>query len=323
MRFNAEKPKIFASKCLGFASCRWNGEVIPDVFVNSLKPYVDFITECPESTIGLGVPRDPIRIVQEDEKYRLQQLNTGKDVTEKMEGFAKDFLSSMDEVDGFILKDRSPSCGMKDVKVYRSLKPGSAIGKTNGFFAKEVLERFGHLAVETEMRLTNYNLRENFLTKIFLFAKFRKINKNRDMKDLVEFHAANKLLLMSYNQKELKIMGQIVANHGKKPAAGVFKEYREHLFKAVSNLQKYTSNINVMMHVLGYFSKELSKEEKKFFLNTLEEYRREQAPLSVPVSLLRSYIVRFGEEYLAQQTFFAPYPTAFIAVRDSGKGRMR
>jgi len=317
------KPKIFSSRCLGFAACRWNGETIPDRFIESLKPHVSFITECPEATIGLGVPRDPIRIVLEKDKYSLQQLNTGKDVTEEMEKFSKNFVSSIEEVDGFILKDRSPSCGLKDVKVYRSLEPGSSVGKTSGFFAKEVLDKFGHLAVETEMRLTNFNLRENFLTKIFLFAKFRALKAEPDMKGLVRFHAENKLLLMAYNQEELKVMGQIVANHQKKEVDVVFMDYREHLYKALAIPPKYTSNINVMMHALGYFSKKLSSEEKKFFLNTLEEYRREQAPLSVPLSLLRSYIVRFKEDYLMQQTFFEPYPAEFLAVRDSGKGRVR
>lgn len=317
------KPKIFSSRCLGFAACRWNGETIPDLFIENLKPHVTFITECPEATIGLGIPRDPVRIVLEDDNYTLQQLNTGKDVTSKMEKFSKGFVSSIDKIDGFILKDRSPSCGLKDVKVYRSLEPGSSSGKTNGFFAKEVLDKFGHLAVETEMRLTNFNLRENFLTKIFLFANFRKIKVKPKMKDLVQFHAENKLLLMAYNQKELKTMGQIVANHQKKEVSSVFKDYEAHLYSAMAAIPKYTSNINVMMHALGYFSKKLSSEEKRFFLNTLEEYRREQIPLSVPLSILRSYIVRFKEKYLEDQSFFHPYPAEFLAVRDSGKGRAR
>lgn len=317
------KPRIFSSKCLGFARCRWNGETIPDRFIESMKPHVTFITECPEATIGLGIPRDPIRIVAEKDKYKLKQLNTLKDVTNKMEEFSRDFLSSIEEVDGFILKDRSPSCGLKDVKVYPGLDPASSLGKTTGFFAKEVLKKFEHLAVETEMRLTNFNLREHFLTRVFLSARFRKLKVKPSMKALVQFHAENKLLLMAYSQKEMRMMGKIVANHDKKKIDVLLEAYQEHLYKALSKPPKYTSNINVMMHAFGYFSKKLSSEEKRFFLNTLEEYRREQSPLSVPLSLLRSYIVRFKEDYLMQQTFFEPYPAEFVAVRDSGKGRAR
>ena len=316
-----EKPTVFASKCLGFAACRWNGEIMPDRFVEKLKSHVDFITNCPEAEIGLGIPRDPIRIVKKGDGYGLMQLNTARDITDEMEKFAVKLVSSIKDVDGFILKDRSPSCGLKDVKVYRSLERGSSVGKTNGFFAKEVLKSFGHLAVETEARLTNANLRENFLTRIFLSAKFRKLKAVPAIKELVQFHAENKLLLMAYNQKELKVMGQIAANHEKEKIEVIFAEYEEHLNKALANPVKYRATINVMMHALGYFSKKLSSDEKRFFLNYLEEYRREQVPLSVPLSLLRSYIVRFKEEYLARQTFFEPYPAEFLTVRDSGKGR--
>jgi len=314
------RPKIFCSKCLGFSACRWNGEIISDGFVDSLKSYVDFLTECPEEAIGLGVPRDPIRIVRGKNGYRLRQLNTGKDITGEMKKFSKDRILSMDEIDGFILKDRSPSCGLKDVKVYKDLEPGSPVGKTNGFFAEEVSRVFGHLPVETEMRLTNFNLREDFLTKIFLLAKFRRLKASPGMNALVKFHSDNKLLIMAYSQKELKALGRITANHDRRHITDVVRDYGVHLYGALGGVSRYTSNINVMMHASGYFSKKLSSDEKMFFLNTLEEYRREQVPLSVPVSLLRSYIVRFNEEYLMGQSYFEPYPPVFIKVRDSGKG---
>lgn len=317
---NNIRPVIFASKCLGFARCRWNGEVIPDKFVDKLKEQVDFITNCPEAEMGLGVPRDPIRIVASGEGYGLMQLNTGKDVTGVMEEFADKLVSSLKDIDGFILKDRSPSCGVKDVKVYRSLEPGSSIGKASGFFAREIIKKFAHTAIETEARLTNFNLRENFLTRIYLSARFREIKEDPSMKVLVQFHAENKLLFMAYSQKWLIELGRTVANHEREEIGSVLKKYEICMNKALVSPPRYRSVINVMMHALGYFSKKLSSEEKTFFLNTLEEYRREQVPLSVPLSLLRSYIVRFGEKYLGQQTFFSPYPQEIITVRDSGKG---
>jgi uncharacterized protein YbgA (DUF1722 family)/uncharacterized protein YbbK (DUF523 family) len=318
---NLIKPKIFVSKCLGFDRCRWNGDVLHDDFVDKLKSHVEIITECPEVSIGLGVPREPIRIVSEEEKYKLQQLHTGKDVTDTMEKFSRDLVGSIKDIDGFILKDRSPSCGLKSVKVYRDLEKGSSISKTNGFFGGEVLNKYGHLAVETEMRLSNFHLRENFLTRIFISAKFRALKADPTMKGLVQFHAENKLLFMAYNQKEMRIMGPIVANHEKKKIGEIFGGYEEHFHQALATTPKYKSIINVLLHAFGYFSKELSSEEKRFFLNTLEEYRREQTPLSVPLSLIRSYIIRFEEDYLKQQTFFHPYPAEFSAVTDSGKGR--
>lgn len=315
------KPRVFASKCLGFAATRWNGATITDEFVEKLKPFVTYVTTCPEVEIGLGVPRDPIRIVLKGGKYSLMQLGTEKDVTKEMTKFARDFIDGLGEVDGFILKDRSPSCGVKEVKVYPGLEPGGVIQKTDGFFAKEVLERYPQLPVETEGRLTNYSIREHFMTRIFTNARFRKIKESLKMKDLVQFHTENKLLLMAYSQKELGALGSIVANHEKKKAETVLKAYETHLAQALDKPPKYTSSINVMMHGLGYFSRELTSREKQFFLNTLEEYQREQVPLSVPVNILKSFIVRFQESYLEQQTFFDPYPEELVAITDSGKGR--
>ena len=75
------KPNVFVSRCLGFGRCRWNGEELSDAFVESLKPFVNIITTCPEYEIGLGVPRDPIRIVLTGGKRRLAQLGTERDVT--------------------------------------------------------------------------------------------------------------------------------------------------------------------------------------------------------------------------------------------------
>ncbi|MBN1354375.1 MAG: DUF1722 domain-containing protein [Candidatus Omnitrophica bacterium] len=321
MSINFPKPAIFSSRCLGFDRCRWNGEIIRDRFVEKLKPYVSYITTCPESEIGLGVPRDPVRVVSRNNSYMLMQLNTEKDLTEKMNAFVSDYIASMKEVDGFILKDRSPSCGIKDVKVYAGLSHSSPVKKGSGFFGAAVSKKFSGIAIETEARLTNFTIREHFLARIFTRAGFRKLKGKPLVKNLVRFHTENKFLLMAYSQKHLKLMGNIVANSKRKPAKEMFAEYESKLTEALAKTPKFTSVINVLMHALGYFAKKLKSEEKKFFLNTLEEYRREQVPLSVPVNIMRSYIIRFNEGYLSQQTFFEPYPKELTEIKDSGEGR--
>ena len=315
------RPKVFASRCLGFEPCRWNGVAIPDPFVALLAPYVDFVTACPEKDIGLGVPRDPIRITIGEEAPRLRQLNTEKDVTAEMEAFCKNYVDGLSEVDGFILKDRSPSCGVKDVKVYKNLEKGAPIRKGNGFFGGAVCERFPNAALETEGRLNNFTIREHFLAKIFTLARFREARAQGTVRSLVQFHSENKFLLMAYNQKEMKAMGRITANTESAKPASLFEEYEQHLLVALKNPATFKSNINVLMHAFGFFSDQLTNREKRFFLNSLEEYRREQAPLSVPLNLIESYIERFDCEYLEQQTFFQPFPKQLTTISDSGKGR--
>ncbi|MFH2012882.1 MAG: DUF523 and DUF1722 domain-containing protein [Pseudomonadota bacterium] len=321
MNNNFPKPNVFSSKCLGFDRCRWNGEIISVKFIETLQSHANFITTCPEVEIGLGVPRDPIRVIFKDGALSLIQFNTRKNVSKLMNEFSEKFLNSLNDIDGFILKDRSPSCGIKDVKVYPSLEKSNVLYKTNGFFAGEVLKRFPMQAIETETRLSNHSIREHFLTKLFTIARFRKLKSKLNMKGLIQFHAENKLFLMASSQKTLKIMGKIVANHDKKNIRRVFEEYETYIAKALSCKPKYKSNINVIMHAFGYFSKYLSTKEKEFFLNILEEYRREQVPLSVPLKLSKAYIFRFEIGYLLQQTFFSPYPLALVDIKDSGKGR--
>ncbi|KPL19265.1 MAG: cytoplasmic protein [candidate division Zixibacteria bacterium SM23_81] len=315
------KPNVGISKCLGFDNCRWNGAVIPDEFVESLKPHVSYKPVCPELEIGLGVPRDPIRIVDTSEGPRLVQPATGKDVSEKMRRFTETFLSSLVDVDGFILKFRSPSCGMKGVKIYAGPEKGTASILGPGFFGGAVLEKFPGWAIEEEGRLRNFRLREHFLTKLFLMADFRKIQSSGAMRELIQFQAQNKLLLMAYNQKELRNLGRLVANLEKRPVAEILEDYEKHLACALARPPRYLSNINVLMHALGFFSKELSAKEKAFFLDALERYRNEKVPFSVPLNLTRAWVVRFEQEYLGQQTFFDPYPEALLEISDSGKGR--
>lgn len=313
------KPIIIVSKCLGFASCRYNGVTIPDDFVEKLKPYVEFKPVCPEVEIGLGVPRDPVRIVYVNGKRELFQPAQDRFVTDKMNEFVSGFLGSIKEVDGFILKSRSPSCGIKDVKIYPNPESDVVKEKSYGFFGGAILEKFPKLAIEDEGRLTNFSIREHFLTKVFLLARFRDVKSQKSVKKLIDFHTKNKFLLMAYNQKEMKMMGKLLAV--KRNFEELISEYEYHLLSAFGKAPRYTSNINVLMHGLGYFSDKLSREEKSFFLSLLEWYRNKKIPLSVPLNLLRSYIIRFGVEYLSQQTFFSPYPEGLIEITDSGKGK--
>ncbi len=306
------KPLVVVSKCLGFAHCRYNGLVISDYFVKKLRLFVNFNPICPEVEIGLGVPRNPIRLVTKKGKKKLMQSITNKDVTEKMNSFAKTFLNSLKEVDGFILKNRSPSCGIKDVKVYPRIGKVASISKSTGFFGDIILEKFPYLPVEDEGRLRNHRIKEHFLTKLFTFAKFRELKKSRSMKKLVQFHADNKFLLMLYNQRLLRLLGNIVANQYNKTVDKVIEEYELNLHYAFLKAPRYTSSNNVLMHALGYFKKDLSSKEKNFLLESLNKYNAGRIPLCVPIILMKSWIIRFGQEYLINQTFFEPFPEELI-----------
>jgi len=250
---------------------------------------------------------------------RLVQPATKTDLTERMRQFSTDFLSRLADVDGFILKFRSPTCGLKDIRVYQSAEKSAAVGKISGFFGGKVLEMFPGLAIEDEGRLKSLRIREHFLTKLFTLASFREVKKSQKISTLTQFHADCKYLLMTYSQKELKILGNIAANRDRKETRQILAEYERHLRESMNFTSKRSSNINVFTHILGYFSKQLSANEKRFFLDTMQLYRDGRVPFTSVLGLLKSWAIRFQDEYLMRQKLFNPFPSELIEWSDAGR----
>jgi uncharacterized protein YbgA (DUF1722 family)/uncharacterized protein YbbK (DUF523 family) len=314
-------PTLIVSKCLGFSHCRHDGAIIKDAFVERLRPFVKVTTVCPEEEIGLGTPRETLRLIRLEGRDRMVQPKTGRDVTAQMERFTRGFLGAADEPDGVILKSRSPSCGLTDARIYPPGDRVPCLKRGGGLLGRAVRDRFDRTPMVDEGRLKNFVLREHFYAAIFALAAFRKVRARPSMGQLVSFHSDHKLLLMAHSEAQLRLMGKLVANADRLAPTAVLDRYDEHLRKALSRTARYTSNINVLMHALGYFSQRLTSREKAHFLDLLERYRNGRVPLSGPVTLLRSFIIRFEEPYLSRQTFFEPFPPELVEITDSGKGR--
>ncbi len=270
--------------CLELEACRYDGQVVKAPLIKKLMPHVDLDPVCPEVEIGLGIPRDPIRLVALEGARRLVQPATGRDVTDRMEAFGVRFLEERREVDGFILKSRSPSCGIKDTKIYGSIDGERPAERGRGMFGAAVLERYPYAAVEDERRLTDFRLRHHFLTKLFARASFRSVKSSGQMARLAAFHAENELLLMAYHQTEMRALSEIVANREKRPFDVVMADYEEGLSHALARPSRSTSDINVLMQALGRFSEGPSGAEKR--------------------------------HYLARQTYLEPYPGELMDLRD-------
>jgi uncharacterized protein YbgA (DUF1722 family)/uncharacterized protein YbbK (DUF523 family) len=310
-----EKPIILLSKCIEFDKCRYNGQIISSDFVKKLKKFVIFKPICPEVEIGLGIPRLPIRIVEKNDKLKLIQPETKKDVTKNMINFTNKFLNNL-KIDGAILKSNSPSCGIKNVKIYNTEKKSAPIRRDRGLFGSIFLDKFPLYAIEDEDRLRNHIIKENFLRKIFLFSSFRQIKKKNSINELIKFHSNNKFLIMSYSQKELRELGKITANNKKLDLKELLVQYEYHLHLAFSKSPRCPSNINVLNHTFGYISKNLKSEEKKLFLKILNDFRTGHVGISVPINLMKSWIIRFDEPYLKSQTYFSPYPDELSEIEN-------
>ncbi|MDP3034291.1 MAG: DUF523 and DUF1722 domain-containing protein [Methanobacteriaceae archaeon] len=309
-----QTPNLVVSKCIEFESCRYNGLIIASPFIKQLKNYINFIPVCPEVEIGLGIPRDPIRLVEINGEINLIQPSNDLNLTQSMEEFSSSFLSSLTDIDGFILKNKSPSCGVKAVRVYPH--PENSRPKTDGIglFANSVFNEFPYTPVEDEGRLRNLQIREDFLTAIYTLSDFRNMKKSQKVSELIDFHSQNKFLLMAYNQNIMREMGKILGEQKNYSNDDLFSKYNNMLGKTLKKPPEIPSNINVLLHVFGYVSDKLNNEEKAFFLDSLEKYRHGIMPLLVCLNLLKSWIIRFEQDYLTHQTFFQPYPPELMPV---------
>jgi uncharacterized protein YbbK (DUF523 family)/uncharacterized protein YbgA (DUF1722 family) len=304
------RPRIIVSRCLGFEPVRYNAQIIRDDFVRRLVPHCDVVPVCPEVEIGLGTPRPPIRLVREGQGPGLQLLqpSTGRDVTGEMQAFSREFLGSLREVDGFVLKNRSPSCGIHDVKVYAAGADGGVTGKTAGAFGGLVLERFPDCAIEDEGRLRSEALRERFLSLLFGLARLREVEATGSRRALTEFHASYKYMLLAYSEACMRELGRIAASAAERPWEESIALYRATFARAFAKPARLRSQVNALTHAFGHLSDGLSPAERQFFLETLDALRASRTTLPAALLLLRSWVVRFDVRYLKEQACFQPYP---------------
>lgn len=306
---NFVKPVIVMSACLDGDRVRYNGEILHNELVEKLKNFVDIMKVCPEIGIGLGVPRDPIKIYQTEAGYRIYQTKTGLDFTEKMKDFSSRFLDGLKDVDGFILKGKSPSCGTSGTKIYRDKNAKDILRMGMGLFAQYVKEKFPLKPAEDELRLKNDEIRHHFLTKVFAFAQMRNLEKNpQSISQLIEFHTKCKYLLMLYNQSKMIQLGKIVAGYKKGNIERIVSDYAVIFYTAFERKPGIKKQINVIQHIYGYFSHRLNPAEKRHFLSLLKKYQSKKIPLITLLELLKSFAFRFDVKYLMAQRYFSPYP---------------
>lgn len=304
------RPRIGLSRCIEIDHCRYDGEMVRSDLVQRLMGHADLVPVCPEVGIGLGVPRAPI-VIMGDEGRRLVQPSTGRDLTEAMGSFTAGFLERLGEVDGFVLKSRSPSCGVRDAKICSERQEGP-LGHGPGMFGREVARRLYGLPVEDEARLTNTGRAEHFLTRAFTLRAFRELEGDAERSALICFHSRNELLLRAYSRIELQHLGDIVAGPVSDDPWTMLHNYRDHLRSALSRPPRRSNVAHVLMSVFGHVSRRLEQEERELFLHNLGLYRDAGRPIGPCIGLMRSFLERSGVPYLAHQTLFEPFPSEVL-----------
>lgn len=313
---SARPIRIGVSSCLLGQNVRFDGGHKRDTFlVQTFGRFVEWVPVCPEVELGLGTPRDTIRLERRAGDVRFVMPKQDKDLTDAMRAYAERRVRALEreELSGYVLKKDSPSCGMERVKVYDENGVPAKTGR--GLFAEALLARFPRLPVEEEGRLGDPKLRENFVQRVFAYHRLRGFFAGPfSLGRLVEFHTAHKLLLMAHSPEAYRRLGRLVAKAKQLPRAELRLRYQDELMAALAIPAPPRRHVNVLQHMLGHFSDRLDAGSRSELLGLVEDYRRGLLPLVVPLTLVRHHARRLQVSYLLGQAYLEPHPRELMLL---------
>lgn len=305
--------RIGVSSCLLGEKVRYDGGHKHDRYITDvLGRFFTFVPVCPEVGCGMTTPREAMRLEGDPERPRLVTRKSREDKTEQMLAFSRAKVAELEREDlcGFIFKKGSPSSGLFRVKVYRD---GMASKTGTGLFAAAVAAHFPHLPLEEEGRLNDPAIRENFIERVFSYRRWKDLlAQGPDLGRLVAFHSRHKLLVMAHSVKGYREMGKLVAGGKGLKLPELVARYEALFMDALALQATVKKNTNVLMHIMGYFKKDLSAAEKRELLEVIGRYHDGHVPLVVPITLLTHYVNKYDEPYLKEQLYLAPHPAELM-----------
>lgn len=304
---------------LGVSSCLLGHEVRFDsshkhnrYLTDTLGEYFDFQPFCPEVAIGLGIPRPPIRLVRIADHIRVRGVNEpDKDVTDELVNYSQQAASQCTNISGYIFKSKSPSCGMERVKVYS--EQGNPVDSSSGVYAAGIMQHYPSLPVEEEGRLMDPHLRENFIERVFIYHRWQHYQQlGLTPASLVDFHTRHKFIIQAHDETMYRQLGRLVADAGKGALPGIAEQYITLMMQALKKLATNKTHTNVLQHIMGFIKEDMSAEDKQELLGVIDEYRRQQLPLVVPVTLIKHFLRLYPNDYIAAQYYLQPHPKEFM-----------
>jgi uncharacterized protein YbgA (DUF1722 family)/uncharacterized protein YbbK (DUF523 family) len=306
--------RIGVSACLLGQEVRYDGQGKRDAFlVDELAPFVRWVPVCPEVEVGMGVPREPVRLERGPRgRTMMRAIDSGADWTARMSALAArraDALARQD-LAGFVLKSKSPSCGMERVKLYDAAHETAAPRLEGvGLFARALLERLPNLPVEEEGRLHDARLRDNWVERVFAYERVRRLWADRwTVGDLVAFHTAHKMQLLAHSPARYRALGRLVARAKELPRAELRAGYEAGFMGALRELATPGRHANVLEHMLGHLKRSLDAGDKRELLDVIAQHRAGRVPLVVPITLLGHHVRRLAPPNLVGQTYLEPHP---------------
>ncbi len=300
----SEAVRIGVSACLLGEQVRFDrGHKRSSFIADQLGRYFGLVSVCPEMAIGLGVPREPIRLQGDPENPRVVGVRTAAlDVTEPLHAYGRRMASELGPISGYVFKSKSPSCGLFRVKVYDA--GGRSVGQGRGAYAQSLTRALPLLPVEEEGRLNDPVLRENFIGRVYAYRRWQTLLETGvTAKRLVDFHTAHKLALMAHHPDKSRALGRFVAGLGGRPSAEVVADYGARFMDILGHRATRKRHTDVLFHLMGYLKRALDGADKQELVDLIHDYRQGLIPLIVPVTLLRHHFRRNPDPYIEQQLY--------------------
>lgn len=304
------KPRLGVSACLMGMKVRFDGGHMQDTFLqDSLAKYVDYVSVCPEVEAGFATPRPAMQLRLSGNSINLvMSKDPNQDMTEQMQTYTEAKIATLGELDGFIFKKNSPSCGVFRVPVVIN-DDGYRERNGRGLFAEAFMKRFPLIPVEEEGRLNDPALCENFIERVYAYRRWKKIeNAERNVKALIEFHSRHKLMLMARGSHYYQELGRLVAGTTLADLAQKREAYINRFMQVMALIAPRGRQVNVLQHIMGYLKQAISSEDKQELLNVFDAYRKSQLPLITPLTLLRHHLRVHPQPYIGEQHYLAPFP---------------
>src|SRR5262245_6946475 len=314
--FFSPKPRLGISACLLGEKVRYDGGDKKDQsLIKTFGDHIDWVPVCPEVEIGMGIPREAVRLVGDSVKPRMVAERSGKDWTSVFNAFAAKRAQALMELDlaGYIFKKNSPSCGVERVRVYNTKGVPTRHGR--GLFADAVMSTLPLLPVEEEGRLNDRALRENFVERVFAYHRWQRLARGRrSIASLVDFHTRHNFLLLAHSERHYRKLGRIVAEVKGLSLDDAYQEYG-HLFMQVLAVHATVKkHCNVLRHMMGYFAKELSPAEREELIGHIIDFRHNLVSLVVPLTLVRHYVNKYDVGYPQGQVYLQPSPKELLLL---------
>lgn len=301
--------RIGISSCLLGQEVRYDGGHRHNGYITqTLGAYFDFQPFCPEVAIGLGIPRPPIRLVHDHTGTRVRGIaDPSLDVTDRLLTYAGEVAPQLQDLSGYIFRQGSPSCGMERVTVYH--EDGTPLDAEAGMYARRILELCPELPVEEEGRLMDSRLRENFVERVFVLARWRRLlAEGLTPARLLDYHARHEYSIMAHDEACYRKLGRMVAEAGASDIGELGGRYIRLVMAAMKTIATPGRHARVLMQLADLIKDRLDADDRQELRGLIDAYRSGRVPLMVPLTLLRHFLRKYPQPHVLDQYYLSPHP---------------